>query len=74
MLLIFQKCKRPVLIEAVNLKGDNTMINVLDQDNYNKLMSQIKLHIHYIIKIMKICCTFKKIDKKIIQKLQMLFF
>ena len=45
MLLIFLKYKRPVPIEAVNLKGDNTMINVLDRDNYSKLMSRMKLRI-----------------------------
>ena len=45
MLLIFLKYKRLVPIEAVNLKGDNTMINVLDRDNYSKLMSRMKLRI-----------------------------
>lgn len=65
MLLIFLKCKRPVLIEFVNLKEDNKMNNFIDRDNYSKLMSRMKLCILYTTKIMKICFTFKRIEKKL---------
>lgn len=65
MLLIFLKCKRPVLIEFVNLKEDNKMNNFIDRDNYSKLMSRMKLRILYTTKIMKICFTFKRIEKKL---------